>query len=302
MLVALKRIIKLGWQGFTRDGGVIVATCFILVLTICLISSLFLLGKVSQILISRLEEKVDISVYFKEEVSDEKILDVKEAIAQIPEVKEVGYTSREKALEEFIERHKEDPVLMKSLEEVGTNPFLASLNIKASDPSDYRAIADFLENSPFSYLIEKIDFYQRKAVIERIFTLTSSFKKFLFSFSIILAFTSFLVVLNTIRLAILNSSEEIKIQKLVGASNFFIRGPFLVQGVICGFFSALIAFLILSGACWFLSPKIEILFSDLSLWSVFRAHLFEILLIQVISGILLASVSSTIAVRKYLEI
>jgi len=302
MLVTFRRIIKLGWQSFTRDGGVIVATCFILVLTIYLISSLFLLGKVSQILNSRLEEKVDISVYFKEEASDEKILNVKETISQIPEVKEVRYTSKEKALEEFIERHKEDPILMKSLEEVGTNPFLASLNIKASDPTDYQTIADFLENSAFSNLIEKIDFYQRKAVIERIFTLTSSFKKFLFSFSVILAFISFLVVLNTIRLAILNSSEEIKIQKLVGASNFFIRGPFLVQGAICGLFSAFIAFFLLSGVCWFLSPKIEVLFSDFSLWSIFRVHLFEILLIQIVTGILLGSISSTIAVRKYLEV
>ena len=302
MWIALKRTIKLGWKTFTRDGGVVMANCFMLVLTISLISSLFLVKEVSQFLIESLEEKVDVSVYFKEEIKEIEILDVKEELSNIPEVKNVKYVSKEQALKDFIQRHKEDPVLMRSLQEIGRNPFLASLNIRASDPAQYETIANFLEGSLFENLIEKVDYYQRKTVIERIFSLTASAERFGIMFSILLAFLSFLIVLNTIRLAIYNSKEEIKLQKLVGASNWFIRGPFLVQGIISGILAAFISLLILTLICWTFSPTIKILFSDLNIWRYFTNNFLTIILIQLATGIGLGIISSTIAIRKYLKV
>jgi len=301
MFTPFKRIIRLGWQAFSRDGGAAVATCFIIVLTISLVTTFFFLNEISQFLISRLEEKVDISVYFKENIPEEDILDVKDELSRNSEVKDIKYVSREQALLDFVERHKQDPLLMKSLEEVGINPFLASLNIRAADPSQYEKITASLEGSSFKDLIEKIDYYQRKSVIERIFSLTASIKKFGLIFSILLLLLSFLVVLNTTRLAIYNMSEEIKIQKLVGASNWFLRGPFLVQGAISGIVSACISLFIFTAICWFLGPKTEALLSGFNLWKYFQSSFLIIVLIQFGTGILLGEISSTIAIRKYLE-
>ena len=302
MLITLKRIFKSGWQNFTRDGGIAAATCFVLVITIFLVSTIFLLKDVGQFLIMNLEEKADISIYFKDGVEEEEILAVKEKVSKIPEVKEVTYISKETALEEFIKRHKDDSVLMESLWEVGGNPFLASLSIQAWQAGQYSAITDFLGNPDFQNLVEKIDYYQRKEIIEKIFSLSTLFNKVSLGLSIILIITAILVTFNTVRLAILNSSEEIKIQRLVGASNGFIRGPFLVQGLIAGLISGLISLIIFSFTSWFLSPKIEFFFAGLNIFNLFMKNLGIIVLLQIFTGIFLAVISSTIAIRKYLRV
>jgi len=251
---------------------------------------------------SSLEEKVDISVYFKKETLEEDILRAKEEITQIPEVKEVKYVSREEALGRFVEKHKENPVLLESLREVGENPLLASLNIAAREASQYETVAKFLENASFKNLIEKIDYYQRKPVIERIFSLTSGINRAGISLSIVLAIIAILIVFNQVRLAIYNSREELTIQRLVGASNWFIRGPFLVQGAISGFFAMIFCLLIFTLICWGFSPKLEILFPGLNFFSYFISNFGFIFLIQIATGIGLGVISSLIAIRRYLEI
>jgi cell division transport system permease protein len=302
MFTLFKRIFRAGWKSFSRDGSQNIATIFILVMTIGVITSLFLFKDVSQFLISGIQEKVDISVYFKFEAEETDILNFKEKIAEIPEIKEIKYVSKEAALEDFIEKHKDDPVLIESLEELGMNPFLASLNIRAFEASQYEAIASFLESSNFTSIIEKVDYYQRKPVIERIFSLTSNLSLAGIILSIILAIIAVLVAFNTIRLAIYNCREEIKIQRLVGASNLFIRGPFLTQGAISGFLAALISSLLFFLICWVFSPKLEFLFPGLNVFNIFISSFWLILLIQLVAGIGLGVVSSLLAIRRYLEV
>jgi len=305
MFTSIKRIFKSGWQSFSRDGDIAAANIFIMTMTILLATSLFLFKNISQILISAIREKADISVYFKTAAQEEDILNIQEELSKIPEVKDVEYVSKEKALEDFIQRHKDNQVLMGSLEEVGGNPFLAALNVRAFEASQYQAVVNFLDATlepVYQNLIEKVDYYQRKPVIERIFALTSGAGKVGIFLSIVLAIVAILVAFNTIRLAILNQAEEIKIQRLVGASNWFIRGPFLVQGAISGIISTLISLLIFALICWFLGPKIEFLFSGLNVWKFFTGNFFTIILIQLSTGILLGAISSSIAIRKYLKV
>ena len=301
MLVLLKRIIRSGWLNFSRNSGLSLATIFIMVMTISLVTSLFLFRDITQFLISGLQEKVDISVYFKEAVPEEDILRFGEEINKIPEVKNVEYVSREAALESFTQRYKDNPVIMESLAEV-ENPLLASLNIKAREASQYMTVTNFLETSSYKNLIDKVDYYQRKPVIERIFSITSAINKTGIGLSLILAIVAILVAFNTIRLAIYNSKEEISFMRLVGASDWFIRGPFLVQGAISGFAAAIITLLIFTGALFFLGPKLEILFLGLNIFNSFTGNLGILFLIQIFTGVGLGVVSSIIAIRKYLKI
>ena len=302
MFTVLKRIFKYGWKSFSRNSGLSVATIFIMAMTIFLITSLFLFQEVTQFLVSGLQEKVDISVYFKESSSEEDILKVKDEVSKIPEVKNVEYVSRAEALERFIQRHKDNPVVMESLEEVGVNPLPASLNIKAWQASQYEAVTSFLEEGQFQNLIDKVDYYQRRPVIERIFSITSNVNRIGIVLSLILALIAVLVAFNQVRLAIYNSREEIGIQRLVGASNWFIRGPFLVQGAVCGILAALICLSIFSLTCWIFSSKLEILIPGLDIFGYLTSNFFTILLIQLFTGISLGVVSSTIAIRRYLKI
>jgi cell division transport system permease protein len=299
MFISLKRIIRSGWINFKRQGGLTVATIFIMVITISLVTSLFLFHKINQFLLSSLEEKVDISVYFKKEIGEEEILKIKDEIAQIPEVKGVEYVSNEEAIKKLLERH---PELIESIKETEGVLKIASLNIRAGQASQYLAIANFLENASFKDLIAKVDYYQRKPVIEKIFSITKTVSQVGISLSIILALVAILISFNQVRMAIYNSREEISIQRLVGASNWFIRGPFLIQGIISGFFALILTLLIFTLTLYFLSPKIEFLFPDFKIFDYFTGNFFIILLIQIITGVVLIGISEIVAIRKYLKI
>ncbi len=302
MIVAFKRIIKSGWQGFFRDGHLALATIFILAMTVILIVSFFFMKDIGRVLISSLREKVDISVYFKDGTSEDNILKAEEEILQLIEVKEVKYVSAEEALANFIEKNKDDLVLMESLQEVGGNPFLASLGIKSQQASQYEAISAFLSKSDFRDSIEKIDYFQRKSAIDKIFSVASLAEKFGISLAVILTIVAVLVTFNTIRLTIYNQREEIKIQRLVGASNGFIQGPFIFEGVVLGTAAALISLIVFSLTCWILAPKATVLLSDINIFQLFVQSFWSLLLIQLITGVGLGVFSSLIAIRKYLKV
>jgi len=299
MFTSLERIIRSGWITFKRQAGFTVATIFIMAITISLITSLFLFQKITKFSISLLQDKVDVSVYFKDTSLEQDILEIKEQIAKIPEVKSVEYVSNEEAKKRLLEKY---PELTESLRETQGMLNLASLNIKAGQADQYTAIANFLENAPFKNLIQKTDYYQRKPVIERIFSITFAINRTGVVLSLILAIIAFLVAFNQVRLAISSSKEEIFIQRLVGASNWFIRGPFLIQGVISGFFAALVTLLIFIPLVYFLSPKMEVFFPGLNLFGYFINNFFLIFLIQILTGIGVGVISSIIAIRKYLKV
>jgi len=302
MLTPLKRIFRSSWLSFKRNSALSLATVFIVVLTIFVITFLFLFQGATRFLVSGLQEKVDISVYFKEDSPEEEIIKAQDEISEIPEVKNVEYVSRRQALETFVQKHKDDPLLMESLKEVGANPFLASLNIKAGEAEQYEQLANFLENSSFKDIIQKVDYYQRRPVIERLFSITSTINKTGVVITTVLVLISFLVAFNTIRLAIYNSREEIKIQRLVGASNWFIRGPFLAQGLISGLLATVVTVLLFLLICWFSAPKIEILFPGFNMFSFFLGNFWLLLGIQLLAGIGIGIISSLIAIRRYLKI
>lgn len=298
----IKRIIRSGWHSFYRDREIAIATIFILCLAVSLVSSLLILKDISQFVIVTIQEKVDVSVYFKEEISEEEIFDIRKEISNFPEIKKIEYVSSQKALEDFVVKHEREPLLIEAIEELGRNPFLASLNITTWDPSQYGKISRLLEGIEFGDIIEKVDYYQRKTVIERMHSLNSVITQAGISLSIFLIIVAIAVTFNTIRLSIYNSRKEIKVQRLVGASNWFIRGPFLVQGIICGVLATLVSLLVFSAVCWFLNSKIESYFFDLNISQLFLQRFWLLLLIQLATGIGLGVFSSMVAIRKYLKI
>ena len=301
MLTLLKKTIKTGWLNFIRNSAISIATCFIIGMTIFLITSLLIMKDVADYLINVIQEKVDISIYLKDTVAEEEILVLKDEIAKIPEVKEVQYVSRVEALDRFVERYKNNPVVIESLAEVG-NPLLPALNVKAWQANQYDAVVSFLENSPSKDLIDKVDYHERKPVIDRISAMTATFNALGIIMSLVLAIVAILVAFNQVRLAIYNAREEIAIQRLVGASNWFIRGPFLAQGAISGVFAAVGAALIFSIAIFILSPKLTVLFSGLSISGVFLSKFWLLFFIQLLVGIGLGVISSIIAMKKHLEV
>lgn len=301
MLVSLSRIIKYGVQSFWRNGWLSASTVSIMILTLIVFEGLVLFNFVGKTAITSIKEKVDISVYFKSNVPEDSILSVKRSLESLEEVREVKYVSREEALAEFKERHKEDETIVQTLEELDENPLLGSLNIKANELEQYGTIASYLETPSLQDIIEKVTFAQNELVINRLSSLVSTFNRTIVLITVFLAFLAVMVTFNTIRLAIFSSSAEIGIMRLVGASNGFIKGPFLVEGIIYGLISAIVSFLMFIPVILFVSPHLARFVHELDLGAYLGKNWGTILLYQLAFALILATLSSAFAIRRYLR-
>jgi cell division transport system permease protein len=176
------------------------------------------------------------------------------------------------------------------------------LNIEANNASQYDAIISFLENGKYKESIEKINYKQSKPLIEKLSNFSDKVKRGGLLISIILAVVAGLVAFNTIRLAMYNFKNEVEVMRLVGASDWYIRGPFLVEGILYGAFAALSALIILTPLLYFFSPKISILAPDSNIFKWYTDNFFLFFLLQLILGIVLGGASSIVAIRKYLRV
>ncbi len=302
MFTALSRIIKNGFVGFWRNGWLSTATISILIIALVVFEGLIIFRVLTETALSAIQDKIDISVYFKSVVPEDEILKVKKAVETLPEIKEVEYISKDQALLDFQEKHKDDPTISQSIEELQENPLLASFNIKAYDPNEYAGIAEYLNKATFNADFEKVTYAQNEIVIGRLNKIITTAEKGGLVLIIALAAIAILVTFNTIRLAIYSGREEIEIMRLVGASNSFIRGPYLVEGIIYGVIAAALSVLIAAPAVYFMSPYIRIFIPEMNLWPYFLSNLFALTLYQILFGVVLGLISSYIAVRKYLRI
>jgi len=298
----LVRIIKTGFQNFWRNSWLSAATISIIVLTLFVISGLVLLNVVTQSVVSSLENKVDISAYFHAESPESKILSIRQELLKLPETKSAEYVSKIEALNQFKERHKDNPTLLQSVDELSDNPLEASLNIKAQNASQYASIVDFLGQAQYSSLIDKINYHQNKEVIDRVSGLASSIGRGGLIASFILALMAFFVTFNTIRLTMYNWKEEISVMRLVGASNWYIRGPFLVEGMVYGIMAALITIVVTYPVLYFVSPKVTSFLPEVDLLYFFEANIGQILILLMGVGAALGTLSSFIAIRRYLRV
>lgn len=301
-MVTLFRVFKYGWQNFWRNGWLSVSTIAIMILALLVFEGLILFNVVSKGAIQAIQDKVDVSIYFKSNVSEDTILGLKRSLDGLDEVKYVEYISQEQALANFKTRHAGEDTITRTLEELDTNPLLASLNIKARDLHRYESIASYLEKPDFRDEIEKITYAQNQVVIDRLTSLVDNFGRGGFALTVFLAFLAAIVTFNTIRLAIFSSSDQLGIMRLVGASNAFVRGPFVVEGLMYGIISAIIGFLLFIPVIAFVSPQINSFVPEVDLQNYFNASFLSLLAYQLIFGIGLGIISSIIATRRYLSI
>ncbi len=300
-MINLWRIIKYGFQSFLRNKWLSATTIGIMILTLLVFMGLMLFNIMTDKAVETVKNKVDISVYFKSNVAEDDVLNIKRILENFDEVKEVEYVSRDEAFERFKERHAGEEVITQTLEELDKNPLLASLNIKAKDLSQYGVIASYLESDSLSDMVEKVTYAQNELVIKRLETLVSGLNVAVFTLTIFLAFLAVMVTFNTISLAIFSNKEQIGIMRVVGADNKFIRGPYIVEGIIYGVVAAVISILLFFPIVNAVSPGLAKFIPSFNLNEYFTGHFFLLLLYQLAIGIGLGIISSVIAIRKYLK-
>lgn len=306
MVTSLKRVIRAGFVGFWRNGFVSLSAIFVIAVTLIVVGSSILMGQLLDASLVQVREKVDINVYMVTSASEDEINVLKSSLESLPDVREVIYTSREDALAQFRERHQNDELTIQALEELGDNPLGASLSIRANETSQYESIATFLTEhqaaeSPEAPLIDRINFNQNKEAIDKLTSIINTVERSSYIAMLILIGASILIAFNTIRLAIYTSREEISVMRLVGASNMFIRGPFVLQGILYGLIAGVLTLLVLYPVVLWLGPGTSAFFG-FNIFNYFVENFGYLFFVLVGSGTVLGVVSSTLAIARYLRV
>ena len=298
----LIRILKNSWKNFSRNIWLSVATLFMMFAALSTIGGLTLFNASLDAFVMGLKDKVDVSVYFTQETAENEILSVKSTLENREDIKTVRYISENEAYDIFTSRHADNNVLLESLQELDQNPLQASLNIRVHNPDQFENVVTFLENSSASSIIDTINFRENQKVIESISMIAINVNRTGFLFTMILAGLVIFVTFNTIRLAIYTSRDEVHIMKLVGASNWFARAPFVITGAMYGFASGLIVILFTFLGTWLLHSQVSLIFADINFYGYFIQNFWSFTFIILFSGIGMGAVSSYLAVRRYLRV
>lgn len=298
----LQRVFSHGWINFKRNSYVTFGTTGVMALVLLLFLGLIAINFLSDVLVTALENKVDVSVYFKQDTTDDAVSEVKTDLETLNTVEAVQYVSREEALALFKERHAQDALIQESLAELETNPLQASLNVKAVDTNQYASIVSFIETHKLRTTIDKINYYENEAVIGRVQSISQSAQQWGFIVTMVLAIIAVLVAFNTVRLTIYNQKSEIEIMRLVGGSNWYIRAPYMIEGALYGSFAGVLALTVFYITAASISPKVALVMPGVSLIGYFVGNVVQIVLVVLVAGVGLGMISSFIAIRRFLRV
>ncbi|MFC1598311.1 cell division protein FtsX [Patescibacteria group bacterium] len=262
------------------------------------------LNVVGQQAISSIENKVDIDLYFFDYITELEILEVQSFFRDQDKVSQVVYVSKADALEAFKGRHAGDPAILASLEELDENVLPASLTVRTENIEDYPAVIEAFEKSEFQERVDSTDYSDNKDIISRISGITNRAYQLGAVVSLIFIVISVIVIFNTIRIAIYSHRENIGIMKLVGATNWFIRAPYILEGVLLGLIAACITLGLFFAILYISDPAITSFFEgyDFSVLTYFKFHVAEVVALEIAGAIVLSVVSSMVAITRYLRV
>lgn len=302
-----KRIFINGAKNFFRSGAVSFATVLIMTVTLAIVGLLIFLSAILYHTLDAIKDKVDVNIYFVTDAPEPSIIAYQRQLSELPEVERVTYTSRDAALTDFRERHSSDPLITQALEELGGNPLGGSLAVKAKDPAQYEAIVSYVyDNLPSASdgnsLIETVNYAQNKVVIERLTNAIQTTERTGAGIVLLFALASMVIAFATIRLAIYTARDEIAIMRLMGASNMYIRGPFIVAGTMAGVLAGIIVLILFYPIAWYAGGAMEAWLGGFNLFTYYTGHFATFFGILIGSGFIIGALASYFAVRKYLKI
>ena len=292
-------------QGFTRNLSTALGSIVTIFLSLLIIGLFFVAGAMLNNLMQSVESEFTITAYVSDEASQENIQTVMTTISNMEDVDTVSFTTKEQALENFSNSMTSNPEIIEQLD--GTNPLPASIDVELTDPQSVQTIAQSIEADPEYVAIsedpsnpgDSIKYGQ--GTVERLFQLTNYVRYIGIALIILLIFIALVFINNTIRLAILARRKEIAIMRLVGASNGFIRGPFLMEGALHALIGSLLAVGVIQLLRRFALPQLQnaIRFLDFSVPDMLYLAIYGGL---IVAGIVIGLIGSAIAMRRYLKV
>lgn len=299
---SFKRLANSAFQDLTRNVWLNMATVIIIVIALFTVSVSLVIDAVGEHTLQSFQNKIDISIQFQDDAGEEKILDLKKDLESMPEVKSVIYVSKDQALEEFKAAHAGEEYISQSIEELGENPLFAVLNVKTQSLDQYATVDGYVKgNENYQSVIKKVDYKENEAVINSFSTALDNVRHGISALTFLFVIISILIAFNTIRLAMYSHRVEIEIMRLVGASNWYIKMPFVIEGAIFGVIGCMVTLIFTYLLSFSLSVRLEQIFSGFYLYDYFFGNFWTISGILLLIGVGMGIVSSFIAIRRYLK-
>jgi len=298
------RIVGFAVQDLWRNIWLSLVTISILGLTLVSVNMLVVFNVAASTAVALVEEKVDVSVYFKPTTTEDQVLTLQRDLQNRPEVESVQYVSQSQALEQFRTAHQDNTAIIGAIDELGNNPLGATLRVKARDLQRYPDIIAVIDQPQYASIIAEKDYDDRSGMIDQISSWTERGRQVAWGFIILFGGISALIVFNTVRVAIYTHREEIGIEKLVGATNWFVSLPFVIEGVIYAVAGILVTIALVWPLLGIVQPSLTAFFGAgrLNIISYFSQHFFFIFGLQCLGAIALNVLASFIATRKYLKV
>ena len=293
---------KQSLQGFARNLSTTLGSIITIFLSLFIIGLFLMGGAVIQNVVQSVENEVSITAYVADEASESDIAAAQDYIRGLDGVASVSFTTKDQALEKFREMSSNAAIV----DELGGNPLPASIDIELSDPQKVEEVAKQIESSDqFKKIADEdnpsdsLKYGQR--TVERLFSVTNYIRYIGIALIILLVFIALVFINNTIRLAIMARRKEIAIMRLVGASNGFIRGPFLMEGALHAIIGAALAIVSIELIRNLALPRLQASLAFLPIDVAPNTFLF-IYLILLVAGLIIGLIGSMLAMRRYLKV
>ena len=302
-MLGFLRVVKFAIQDIVRNASLSFMTILVLILMLLSVNTVIIVRALTNEATNSIKNRIDVSIYFDYTATDTQTSEIEAYVKAFPEVTNTTLISREDVLTEFKNRYTNNKEISSAVEELDENPLGATLVVKTREPGDYKKIIAALSIPEYENIIESKTFKDTEQAIEKIDAIMFQVEKFSFALSAFFSFIAFIIIFNTVRIAIYTQRIEISIKKLVGATNWFIRGPYAIEALIFSAISVITTYLVILLVSGFLDPYIAVIFTDANfLTNYFNSHILLLFGSQFIGVLALTILSSFFAMRKHLRV
>lgn len=303
--ITFSRVVRTGVVNFVRNAWLAIAAMAVMTVTLTIVLFSVITNATFANTIAQITDKIDVSVFLKDEITLEQREEIVAGLDNQPHVKSVKYLSKEDVLKNYQRQNANNPELLTAISSTD-NPLPATILVKPTDLNKINDIKVFLGQNGRADVIEDISYSgDRKTAIDKITHATNVLRQVGIFAVLLFALISVLIIFNTIQMAIFNRRDELTIMRLLGASTWYIRGPFVVENIVYGIFSAILSIAIIKVLFVVASSALQA--TSLGLLDInyaseyFNNHMWQLLGLQLGVGILIGAASSVVATRRYLK-
>ena len=304
--ITFLRIFRYGVRNFSRNAWLTTAATAVMTITLLVIATTFAARMVFNDTVQQVRQKIDVSVYLKDNVTDDQRQHFIDELKRLPIVTSVDFISKDQARAIFQQQNKQDLTQLEALGALeGKNPFPPSLKVKTRDPNRLDALNAVINTDANKQLQSDPPSYsgEQKLAIDNIAHVSQFLETAGLVTAVVFAIISILIIFNTIRMAIFSRKDEIEIMRLIGAEKYFIRGPFIVEASLYGVLAAIISISLVYALL--LTHGTDLARSDIVVNGTimfFKRWVVLVVFGQVVIGIVIGIFSSLLAMRRYLKI